>query len=164
AAIGASGREIAWDIDVGLKSKAPVPNWSGLMSVQKVIAARALADLRDSNLDAALEGIEAVWRIARSEADRPELISQLTATAQARLAVGLLRKVHGPAYGWESRLREGEFFQSFLAALQNDPLMVSDDPERAVEIETLVRIYHRFADGLVERSACTWTREDLEHS
>ncbi len=161
----ASGRrEIVWDLNVTEGTKSPTPNWGGLMSLQRVLAARALLDLRRGDSDSALEAIEAIWRIARSLTVRPELLSQLMAMVQARLAVGLLRKVQAPAYGWETRLREGQFYQGFLAAFQNDPWPSANDPALTEQVETLARIYRRFADGLIEKGACAWTRDDLQHS
>jgi hypothetical protein len=132
--------------------------------VQKVIAAQVLVDLRRQDWAAALAGIEAIWQIARSLAARPELLSQLMAGVQARLDVGLLRKLRVPAYGWETRLRHGEFLQSLLAALQNDAWPWADHPGMAGDVETVSRIYRRFADGLAERSPCAWTAADLQQS
>lgn len=161
----ASGRrEIVWDLNVTEGTKSPAPAWGGLMSLQRVLAARALLDLRRGDSDSALQAIEAMWRIARSLTVRPELMSQLMAMGQARIAVGLLRKVQAPAYGWETRLREGQFYQGFLAAFQNDPWPSANDPALTEQVETVARIYRRFAEGLIEKSACAWTREDLEHS
>ena len=73
---------------MSLGTKSPVPSWCGLTSLQKVIAAQVLLDLYRSDPAAALEGIEAIWQVARSLAARPELLSQLMAMVQARLAVG----------------------------------------------------------------------------
>jgi hypothetical protein len=161
----ASGRrEIAWELDVSLGTKSPVPSWGGLTALQKVVAAQVLLDLYRSDPAAALGGIEAIWQVARSLAARPELLSQLMAMVQARLAVGLLRKVRAPAYGWETRLREGEFLQGFLAAFQNDAWPAADHPGMTGDVETLARIYRRFADGLVEKSPCAWTSADLQHA
>ena len=163
-AAASGSREIAWDLDVTLGTKSLVPNWAGLTRLQRVVAAQVLLDLRRPDPAAALEGIEAIWQIARSLAARPELLSQLMAMVQARLAVGLLRKVRAPAYGWETRLRQGEFLQGFLAAFQNDAWPSADHPGMAGDAETLSRIYRRFAEGLVERSPCAWTATDLQHS
>jgi len=161
----ASGRrEIAWDIDVTLGTRSPVPGWAGLTLLQRVIAAQALVDLRRQDSAAALAGIEAIWQIARSVAARPELLSELIAMAQARLAVGLLRKVRVPAYGWETRLREGEFLQEFLAAFQNDAWPSADHPGMGENAEMLSRIYRRFADGLIAKSPCAWTSPDLQQA
>ena len=102
--------------------------------------------------------------MAVSVAEHPYLISQLMAMAQIRLALGLLRKVDGPAFGWEERLGNRAFYQGFLAAFQNDPWPAARDPEAAPMVETLTRIHRRFADGLVEKSPCEWTPEALSHS
>jgi len=164
-AVASGRREVGWDLDVTtLGAESPVPNWSGLTRLQRILAARALLDCRQGNPDAALQAAEAVWRIARSLAARPELLSELMAMNQARMAVGVLRKLRGPAYGWESRLREGQFFQAFLAALQNDPWAAAGSAKTALEVETVARIYRRFADGLIAKSACGWSPDELQHS
>ncbi|HTR02156.1 MAG TPA: hypothetical protein VMN82_03095 [Thermoanaerobaculia bacterium] len=161
----ASGRrEIAWDIDVTLGTRSPVPAWAGLTLLQRVLAAQVLLDLRRQDTPAALAGIEAIWQIARSVAVRPELLSELMAMSQARLAVGLLRKVHAPAYGWETRLREDTFLQAFLTAFQNDAWPSADHPGMADNAEMLGRIYRRFADGLIAKSPCAWTAPDLQQA
>lgn len=160
----ASGRrEVGWDLDVRLGAEAPVPYWYGLTRLQRVLAARALLDCQRGHPEEALQVIEVIWRIARSLAARPELLSQLMAINQARLAVGLLRKVRAPAYGWEARLREGQFFNACLAAFQNDP-WAAGDSAKSEDVETVARIYRRFADGLMAKDACAWNRDDLVHS
>ena len=163
-AAGSGRREIAWDIDVTLGTRSPVPAWAGLTLVQRLIAAQVLVDLRRQDSAAALAGIEAIWQIARSVAARPEMMSELIAMGHARLAVGLLRKLRVPAYGWETRLREGEFLREFLTAFQNDAWPSADHPGMEENAEVLGRIYRRFVDGLVERSPCAWTTADLQHS
>lgn len=163
-AAASGGREIAWEIDVTLGTRSPVPAWAGLTQLQRVIAAQVLVDLRRQDSAAALAGIEAIWQIARSVSARPEMVSELMAMGQARLAVGLLRKIRTPAYGWETRLREGEFPQRFLTAFQNDAWPAADHPGMAENVEMLGRIYRRFADGLIARSPCAWTTPDLQEA
>jgi hypothetical protein len=161
----ASGtRPIDWDLDVALRGDAPLPNLMGLNRLQRVLAARALLQIRAADSDAALVTIEGMWRVAESLADQPYLISQLIATIQARLVVGLLRKVDAPAFGWEQRMRQRGFFEAFLAAFQNDPWPAASDPQVAPVVETVTRIYRRFAEELAERSACDWTKDTLRHS
>jgi hypothetical protein len=163
-AVASGRRGIEWDLDVSRGASTTMPNWAGLTSLQRLLACHTLMHLRRTDSDSALEAIEGIWRIARSLSARPDLLSQLMAMQHARLAAGLLRKARAPAYGWEARLREGQFFQGFLAAFQNDPWPSAYDPALAEQAETLARIYRRFADGLIERSGCGWTREDLQHS
>jgi hypothetical protein len=163
-AVASGSHPIEWDLDVALRSEAPLPNLLGLVRLQRVLAARALLQVRAGNDDSALVTIEGMWRLAESLAEQPYLISQLIATRQARLVAGLLRKVDAPAYGWEQRLRQRAFYEAFLAAFQNDPWPIATDPELAPTVETITRIYRRFADGLADKSPCEWTKESLTHS
>jgi hypothetical protein len=164
AAVASGTRPVDWELDVALRGEAPLPNLLGLTRLQRLLAARALLQVRAGEDDAALVTIEGMWRLAESLADQPYLISQLTAMRQARLVVGLLRKVSVPAFGWESRLRQRAFYEAFLAAFQNDPWPTAADPELAPTVETITRIYRRFADSLADRSACDWTKESLTHA
>ena len=164
AAVASGSRPIEWDLDVALRSEAPLPNLLGLSRLQRVLAARALLQLRTGDDGSGLATIEGMWRLAASLGDQPYLISQLIALSQVRLVAGLLRKVDAPAYGWEQRLRQQPFYDAFLAALQNDPWPMGADPELAAQVETVTRIYRRFVEGLAEKSLCDWTKESLTHS
>lgn len=155
---------IDWDLDVTSGSEAPMPNLLGLTRLQKILAGKALQLARAGEPEAALEAVEAMWRISESLAARPELISQLVVAAQLRLTAGLLRKIPGPSFGWETRLRDLDFFDAFLAALQNDPWHAPSEPEIAPTIEIMARIYRRFVDSLVRSDACAWTKESLQRS
>ena len=163
-AVASGSRPVDWDLDVALRGEAPIPNLMGLGQLQRVLAARALLQLRAEDSDSALATIEGMWRLAASLADQPYLISQLIALREVRLVVGLLRKVDGPVFGWEQRLRQQPFHDAFLAALQNDPWPMAEDPQLSLQVETVTRVYRRFVEGLVEKSACDWTRETLTHS
>jgi len=164
ASVASGSRPIEWDLDVALRREAPLPNLLGLSRLQRVLAARALLQLRAKDDDSALATIEGMWRLAASLGEQPYLISQLIAIIQVRLVVGLLRKVDGPAFGWEQRLRQQPFYDAFLAAFQNDPWPTAADPELAATTETITRIYRRFVDALSEKSPCDWTKEALTHS
>jgi hypothetical protein len=155
---------LEWDLDVKAGLEAPIPNYLGLLYVDRVLAARALMQVRARESQEALQAAEAMWRIGESFASRPELIAHLIVAAKLKLIVGLLRKIDDPAFGWESRLRERGFFRAFLVAIQNDPWPAASDPEMQPSIEVMTRIYRRFADSLVEVEACEWTTDSLQHS
>jgi hypothetical protein len=159
----AGRREIAWELDAARGSDAPVPNWLGVTRLQRILAAQALLDIRNRNPDDALTVVDGMWRICEALAARPELISQLLVLAQARFAEGVLRKIPVPAYGWSDRLREQGLYHALLTSLQNDPWAGAEDPARAEASATRSRIYRRFVEGLIARSACEWTRETLAH-
>lgn len=161
--VAAGSQEIAWDLDVARGSNAPVPNWLGVFRLQRILAARALLDVRNGNPDEALTVVEGMWRICEALAARPELISQLIVLAQARYAEGVLRKIPAPAYGWSDRLREQGLYHALLTALQNDPWTGAEDPARAEHAATRARVTRRFVEGLMARSVCEWTRDELAH-
>jgi hypothetical protein len=162
--VASGSRPIDWELDVAQRAEAPLPNLPGLTRLQRVLATRALLQIRGGESDSALATIEGMWHLATSLADQPYLISQLIATRQERLIVGLLRKVDAPAVGWEQRLGQRSFYEALLAALQNDPWPMASDAQLAPSVETVARVYRRFVDGLVEMSACDWTKETLTHA
>jgi hypothetical protein len=164
AAVASGPRPIEWDLDVTQRLEAPMPGYLGLMRLQRVLAGRSLLQMRAGDPDSALVTIDGMWRLAASLAERPNLISHIIVIPQLRLVVGLLRKFDGPAFGWEERLRRRGFYEGFLASFQNDPWPAASNPEIAPTIETMTRIYRRFAEGLLQRSPCDWTAETLAHS
>jgi hypothetical protein len=163
-AIATKPAPLEWDLDVKAGLGAPIPNYPGLMRLDRVLAAHALIRVRAGEPQAALQAAEAMWHIGEGLASRPELIAHLIVAAKLKLIVGLLRKIDDPAFGWESRLRERGFFKAFLVAIQNDPWPASSDPEMQPMIEIMTRIYRRFADSLVEGEACEWTTDSLQHA
>jgi hypothetical protein len=163
-AVTAGPRPIEWDLDMALRSEAPLPNLLGLQRLQRVLAGRALLQIRAGDSAPALETLEGMWRLVASLAEQPFLISHLIAVSQMRLIVGLLRKVEVPAFGWEERLRSRAYYEAFLAAFQNDPWPALKDRAGDPDVQTLFRVYRRFVDSLEDKSPCDWTREDLSLS
>src|SRR6185295_16202549 len=101
----ASGdREIVWDVDVALRHEAPLPNLLGQIRLQRLLVARALVQTRRGDGDAALQTLEASWRLTDALFARPEMISLLIGLAGERFQAGALRKIDAPAYGWADRL------------------------------------------------------------
>lgn len=163
-AVASKPAPLEWDLDVKAGLGAPLPNYPGLMRLDRVLAARALIQVRAGEPQQALQAAEAMWRIGESFASRPELIGQLIVAAKLKLIVGLLRKIDDPAFGWEERLRERGFFHAFLVAIQNDTWPASSDPEMQPTVEAITRIYRRFADSLVEGEACEWTTDSVQRA
>ncbi len=163
-AVALDRREIAWEIDVTAGLYAPTPNVLGQVRLQLVLAARALDEARRSDPDAALRTVEAMWILVQSLASRPEMVSQILVQNAARLVVGMLRKVDSPASVWVDRFRGRAFFESFLAALQNDAWHLASDAEELEAVQGMTRVHRRFVANLAARDPCGWTREDLDRS
>ncbi len=158
-------REVAWEVDIGVGPlETPVPNALGLTRLSKALTAAALQEIRRGDGEAALLTCEAIWRLAQSLAGRPDLVSHMIALNQARLVVGLLRKIDSVAPGWADRLRDRSLFDAFLSAFQNDPWIFADEPEIAAVTVGVARIHRRFVDGLSMRNPCEWTPESLSHA
>ncbi len=163
-AVALGRREIAWDIDVTAGLYAPTPNVLGQVRLQLVLAARALDEARRPDPDAALQTVEAMWILVQSLASRPEMVSQILVQNAARLVVGLLRKVDSPASVWVERFRGRAFFESFLAAVQNDAWHLASDAEELEGVRGMTRVNRRFVAGLAARDPCGWTRQDLDRN
>ena len=139
AAVAAGPRPIEWELDMALRAEAPLPNLRGLQRLQRVLAGRALLQIRAGDSDSALVTLDGMWRLGASLAEQPFLISNLVAIHQVRLIVGLLRKVSVPALGWEERLRSRAYYEAFLAAFQNDPWPAVKDRQADPAVQTLFR-------------------------
>jgi hypothetical protein len=163
-AVAVGRRGISWETDVTAGFYAPTPNVLGQVRLHLVLAARALDEVRSQDPNAALQTIQGMWALVQSLASRPEMVSQILVQSAARLVAGLLRKVDGPAPDWVDRLRDRGFFQSFLAALQNDAWHLAGDAEILEAIQGMTRVNRRFVANLAARDPCGWTREDLDQS
>ncbi len=55
--------DIRWEIDVTAGVSGPIPNLGGFLRLQRLLAARALVKARRGETDAALQTLEAAWRL-----------------------------------------------------------------------------------------------------
>ncbi len=153
--------EAVWDMDVREGRDAPLPNLRGRSELMRLLGARALLLERRGEHDAALQGLEGMWKLEEGLASRPEIISHVILLNETRSVVGILRKVDAPALEWVERLRGRGFFEACLAACQNESWHRGRDrPEQAAAIS---RVARRFADGLLEEGPCVWSRDELDH-
>jgi CubicO group peptidase (beta-lactamase class C family) len=156
--------EIRWEMDVGKYPNGPLPNLTGFMRLQRLLAARALVKARGGETDAALRSLDAGWRLNEVLSSRPEVISQLIVAAAAKIHVGVLRKVDTPAYGWTDRLRSRRFYSAFLTAFQNEVWANPDVEDLTGEAGTYGRILQEVAGELSDRDICSWTPEKLRET
>jgi hypothetical protein len=152
--------EAIWEMDVREGRDAPLPNLHGQVQLMGLLGARALLLERRGEHAAALQGLEGMWKLAEGLASRADIISHAILLNQTKTVVGILRKVDAPALEWIERLRGRGFFEACLAACQNEGWHRSRDrPEQAAAIS---RVARRFADGLLEKGPCVWSRDELD--
>jgi proline iminopeptidase len=154
--------EIHWEVDVTNYPNGPLPSLTGLMRLQRVLAARALAKARGGETDAALRTLDAGWRLNEVLSSRPELISQLIVVAAAKIHVGVLRKLDSPAYGWADHLRSRRFFSAYLTAFQSEVWADRDVQDLTGRAGTYGRILRQVAEELSDRDICSWTADSLK--
>jgi proline iminopeptidase len=156
--------DVRWEMDVFRGASAPLPNLSGILQLQRVFVTRALLQARRGESEGALRTLDAAWRLNEVVSSRPELISQLIAVAAAKLHVGALRKLDGPAYGWADRLRSGSLYSAFLAAFQNQTWESPDVKDLTGEKGAFGRILRQVATEFQEGDLCSWTSEKLQET
>lgn len=107
-----------WESDFSKLSDAPLPNLLGHISLHKLLTGLAVARLHEGDFGAALENVEASYRLARSLEDSPTLIGQLILIAETRMQLGVLRHVPDLPRNWIDRMEEHDYRQSFLNAMK----------------------------------------------
>jgi hypothetical protein len=156
--------DLRWEMDVSQGPNAPIPNLGGILRLQRFLGARALAKARRGETDAALQTLEAAWRLNEAVSARPELISQLIAVAAAKIPVGILRKLDTPAYGWADRLRSGDLFSAYLASFQNQVWFLADVRDLTGEAGAYGRVLRNVAEEFEQRDLCSWTPDRMRES
>jgi hypothetical protein len=84
--------------------ESPLPNLLQIISLEKILAADALAALSRGDREAAMADLEAGWRLGDALGARPELISSLVTIGSLRYPVAVLRRVDGAGPAWRARL------------------------------------------------------------
>ncbi|HEU5249667.1 MAG TPA: serine hydrolase domain-containing protein, partial [Thermoanaerobaculia bacterium] len=156
--------EIRWEIDVTRYPNGPLPNLTGLMRLQRLLAARALVKGGAGETDSALRTLDAAWRLNEVLSSRPELIAHLIVVAAAKIHVGVLRKLDSPAYGWSDRLRSRRLFSAYLAAFQGEAWADPNVQDLTGRAGTFGRILREIAEELSERDICSWTADGLKET
>src|SRR5262249_39763357 len=84
-AVATKPSPLEWDLDVKAGLEAPIPNYVGLIGVDKVLAARALMQARSHEPQSALQAAEAMWHVGEGLASRPELLAHLIVAAKLKM-------------------------------------------------------------------------------
>lgn len=112
AALSSSPR---WEADPTELEPSPLPNLVGHLSLQRLLLARSLENLRMGRDTNALAELEASFRIGEALAQRHEEITQIVALAISRLRAGVLRKTEAVPVTWRMRLDPRPIWRGFAA-------------------------------------------------
>jgi hypothetical protein len=115
----AKGPPPVWkrDLDAGFETK--VPNYLGLLTLQKLFLLDAAEQLRARRETQAGEILDASWRLNQAMSDNnPSLITQLIAQAVIRLQQPILRGFPRAPAGWPERLRHLDLQSRILLGLR----------------------------------------------
>jgi hypothetical protein len=115
----AAGPPPVWARDLGTGLDTRIPNYFGVLMLQKLFLLDAREQLRAGCETRAGEILEASWRLNEAvAANNPVLITQLIAQAVIRLQQPVLRSFPRTPAGWPARLRHLDLQSRVLLALQ----------------------------------------------
>ena len=160
-----AGGDVQWEVDVSREHPAPSPNFQGMISLHRVLVARALVKARGGEAEGALQILEASWRLNEVLSHRPEFSGQFLVISGARLDAGALRKMDSPAYSWTDRLRGGSTLSGFLAAFQKQAWTSSSGAvDLSGEAVGYGRALRQIAEEFQRTNLCDWSRESLQEA
>jgi hypothetical protein len=137
--------DLRWEQDVDLWMDAPMPNLLGLMELQRVLHADALHRLQAGDREAALRSLEGTWRLGSTLRARPELISQLIATALTRVQLGVLRQIDDVPAAWSERLETLDVRTPFVDSLRVEGWIAGRANPSTLQYETEGNVLRKVA-------------------
>lgn len=126
---------ISWASDIQKGLDSPTPSLLGHRHLTSVLLVHALETARAGNSQAAQRALEASWKLNLVLRERPELVSQLVATAVAGSHNAVLRRVPGTLGDWQERLSSHDWRRSMLRAYQAEAWMFE---RLGVQVESFV--------------------------
>ncbi|MGC1306723.1 MAG: hypothetical protein WA885_05800 [Phormidesmis sp.] len=111
-----------WDMDAVQMSDPDYAfaSFANVRSMQNLLLTSAIAQAQQGQNSAAIAALEASWRLNQSMLQRPDLLSQLTASIVSEQQAGLLRHLSQVPERWQSRLIQQAQTQSVLSGRQFD--------------------------------------------
>jgi hypothetical protein len=112
------GDAILWDRAV--RVDAPLPSIVGRRELAAVLLLEALERNRSGDQTRALRALDASWRINADLRAAPMLMQQLIAIVIDTMQFGALRRMGPLPQEWQRRVREHDYGQALLIALQGE--------------------------------------------
>jgi hypothetical protein len=112
----------SWPSDPRGPLEGPLPPVPGLRVVNALLLARAVERDQSGDPDGADRALRASARLCDGVNDRPETVSQMSATLLASARAGVLRRLRHPPAGWVERMNVHDFRRPFLTSYQMSAL------------------------------------------
>jgi hypothetical protein len=106
-----------WELRIDEPLAAPGTNPIGHIELQMLILADAMVKNGRRQREAALETLEASWKLNSALRQDPYIMTQLIAIAVARLQAGALRQIESVPSHWRERLTGQDFRESIFTAM-----------------------------------------------
>jgi hypothetical protein len=114
------GGAVAWEQDATKGTGAPIPPIGRVLDLNAIVLCRALQAERRGDLEGTARALDASWSLRTALHARPETISLLGAEGLASQQYGVLRYLRRVPSAWSGRLREYDFRDGVLLALQGE--------------------------------------------
>ena len=128
-----------WETDVTWIAtgdiNAPLPNFFGLVNLEKILALDTLEKSRQGRNGEAIATFAASWKIRQSLDGKPELIAQLVNAIALRLQAGVLRQLEQVPPEWQQRLMERELTQEMITAIEGEFLFIYEGTRQVADWE-----------------------------
>ena len=139
-----------WERDLSPGFDTRLPNYLGVLMLQKLLLLDAREQLRSGREAQAREILDASWQLNQALADsHPSLLTQLMAQAVLRLQQPILRSFPVPPAGWRERLEGLDLQSRIFLGLQLEAFM-------AHRASTLARPLGREDSGAFPKPLLRW--------
>jgi hypothetical protein len=135
-----AGEDPCWDMDLSLRTEAPVPNARAASALTGVVAADALYKASTGRHDEARRAVEAAWKVNSGYRARPDVVSQLIASSSDGVIVCVLRKLSDVGPEWRDRIVAGDRRQALYVAMGVESWAVVREVEVARDFDRLTTL------------------------
>ena len=118
-----AGPPPVWESDLTRGFEAPVPNYLGLLHLQRLLGVEALEQTRSGHPERALPVLDASWRLFEAVRASPTLIAQLISQVDLRVQQLALRSLPSAPPVWSKRMAAIELRPGIYVALQAEAFM-----------------------------------------
>lgn len=114
-----------WELEVEKGVEAPIPNLLGAMKLTKLLLVNAIHEELSGNSGAAWKNIEASWKLAKSNWERPELLSNHIALAVTRYCDVTARHMPAPVPAWRSEMTAFDLVKPFTVSVKGESYLLT---------------------------------------